>query len=69
MSERFLTMVLKYPVPPERIFAGPYESVLTNTDYNSGKLGQATISFEIVDDAPAASMAAAPAAPAASAKK
>lgn len=54
---------------PERIYAGPYEIELTITDHNSGKLGQATISFEIVDDAPAANVAAAPAAPAASAKK
>lgn len=54
---------------PERIYPGPYEIELTITDHNSGKLGQATLSFEIVDDAPAASMAAVPAGPAASAKK
>ncbi|WP_152100411.1 hypothetical protein [Lacipirellula parvula] len=51
---------------PERIYPGPYEIELTITDHNSGKLGQATISFEIADDAPQANVAAAPAA---SAKK
>lgn len=47
---------------PERIYPGPYKIELTITDHNSGKIGQATLPFEIVDGGPA-KVAAAPAAP------
>lgn len=45
---------------PERIYPGPYKIELI-TDHNSGKIGQATLPFEIAGDAPA-KVAAAPAA-------
>ena len=47
---------------PERIYPGPYKIELTITDHNSGKIGQATLPFEIIDGGPA-KVAAAPAAP------
>jgi hypothetical protein len=47
---------------PERIYPGPYKIELTITDHNSGKIGQATLPFEIAGDAPA-KIAATPAAP------
>jgi hypothetical protein len=47
---------------PERIYPGPYKIELTITDHNSGKIGQATLPFEIAGDAPA-KVAAVPAAP------
>ncbi len=37
---------------PERIYPGPYKIELTITDHNSGKIGQATLAFEIAGDAP-----------------
>ena len=36
---------------PERIYPGPYKIELTITDHNSGKIGQATLPFEIIGDA------------------
>ena len=35
---------------PVRIYPGPYKIELTITDHHSGKIGQATLPFEIVDD-------------------
>ena len=43
---------------PERIYPGAYELELTITDHHSGKIGQATLPFEIAADAPAATATA-----------
>jgi len=49
---------------PERIYPGPYKIELTITDHNSGKIGQATLPFEIAGDpTPKPSTAAVPATP------
>jgi hypothetical protein len=48
---------------PERIYPGPYKIELTITDHHSGKIGQATLPFEIIGDAPAKSATATPAPP------
>ena len=43
---------------PERIYPGPYKIELTITDHSSGKIGQATLPFEIIGDAVPTSTAA-----------
>jgi hypothetical protein len=43
---------------PERIYPGPYKIELTITDHNSGKIGQATLPFEIIGEAAPMSTAA-----------
>lgn len=50
---------------PERIYPGPYKIELTITDHNSGKIGQATLPFEIIGDAaPTSTVANTPPTPA-----
>jgi hypothetical protein len=44
---------------PTRIYPGPYKIELTITDHHSGKIGQATLPFEIVDDGAAKTSSAA----------